>query len=178
MNTGKKLTAGIVSIIILSICLAITTAALVYSMVSVEGNLFTTGTVDINLNDNKPVINEKEFLFEPGMTVEKEFFIRNEGTAQVYYKIYLQNVTGGLAEVLEITLSDGENVLFIGTAEEFVKDIPVTAESILDAGETKTLKISFHFPEDKGNETQNLTLAFDIAADAVQTKNNPNRLFD
>lgn len=70
-KTEKKLTGGIVAIVILALCLTITTFALVYATVSVDNNLFHTGEVKINLNDGNPVIYEHEFLFEPGMTVKR-----------------------------------------------------------------------------------------------------------
>ena len=79
-KTTKKLTGGIVTIIVLAVCLCVTTVALVRATVSVDNNLFHTGSVKINLNDGKPVIQEHEFLFEPGMTVKKDFFIENEST--------------------------------------------------------------------------------------------------
>ena len=88
-KTGKKLTGGIIAIILLTVCLAITTFALVFASVSVDNNIFKTGEVKINLNDGKPVINEHEFIFEPGMTVKKDFFIENDSTWDVYYKLYL-----------------------------------------------------------------------------------------
>ena len=88
-KTAKKLTGGIITIIILVICLCITTFALVYTSVSVENNRFHTGEVKINLNDGKPVIREHEFRFEPGMTVVKSFFVENDSTWDVYYRLYL-----------------------------------------------------------------------------------------
>ena len=99
-KTAKRLTGGIIAIIVLAVCLCITTFALVYASVSVENNLFHTGEVKINLNDGKPVIQEHEFIFEPGMTVKKDFFIKNDSTWDVYYRIYLDSVSGGLADVL------------------------------------------------------------------------------
>jgi hypothetical protein len=48
---------------------------------------------------------------------------------------------------------------------------------MLQVGEKKTLSVYFHFPENRGNDTQDLTLTFNISADAVQTKNNPKRVF-
>ena len=99
-KTAKRLTGGIITIIVLAVCLCITTFALVYASVSVENNLFHTGEVKINLNDGKPVIQEHEFLFEPGMTVVKDFFVENDSTWDVYYRLYLDNVTGGLSDVL------------------------------------------------------------------------------
>ena len=41
-----------------------------------------------------------------------------------------------------------------------------------------TLKIYFHFPENEGNRNQGTKMSFDIVAEAVQTKNNPNKLFN
>lgn len=177
-KTAKKLTGGIVAIIVLAVCLVITTFALVYASVSVENNLFRTGEVKINLNDGEPVIREHEFLFEPGMTVKKDFFIENESTWDVYYRLYFDNVSGGLADVLEITVKDGDKVLCSGTANELTKQRVSAADDTLKIGQKRNLTVYFHFPEEKGNETQNLDLTFTMCAEATQTKNNPNKLFD
>lgn len=177
-RTAKKLTGGIVAIIILAVCLSITTFALVYASVSVENNLFHTGVVKINLNNGEPVIQEHEFLFEPGMTVKKDFFIENESTWDVYYKIYLDNVSGGLADVLTVTIRDGEKVLYTGTANELTRQNVIAADDTLKIGQRRSLTVIFHYPEDKGNDTQNLDLTFTMCAEAAQTKNNPNKLFD
>ena len=176
-KTAKKLTAGIVTIVILALCLSLSTFALFYTTVSVQGNVFRTGTIDINLNDSKPVIQEHEFIFEPGATIEKDFFIENDSTWSVYYRLYLDNVNGGLADVLEVTIKDGDNVLYKGTPKELNKKNVIAANDELSVGERRDLTISFYFPKEAGNSAQNLTLSFDICAEAVQTKNNPNKLF-
>ncbi len=177
-KTAKRLTGGIIAIVVLAVCLCITTFALVYASVSVENNLFHTGKVKINLNDGKPVIREHEFIFEPGMTVKKDFFIENDSSWDVYYRIYLENVSGGLADVLEITVKDGDRALYSGTASELTQQNVTAADDTLKIGQKRNLTVYFHFPEDKGNETQNLDLTFTMCAEATQTKNNPNRLFD
>ncbi len=177
-KTAKRLTGGIIAIVALAVCLCITTFALVYASVSVENNLFHTGKVKINLNDGKPVIREHEFIFEPGMTVKKDFFIENDSSWDVYYRIYLENVSGGLKDVLEITVKDGDRALYSGTASELTKQNVTAADDILKIGQKRNLTVYFHFPEDKGNETQNLDLTFTMCTEATQTKNNPNRLFD
>lgn len=175
---AKRLTGSMIAIIVLSICLCCTTFALVYSTVSVENNLFHTGIIKINLNDGKPVIEEHEFLFEPGMTVEKEFFLENQSTWDVYYRLYFSDIEGGLADVLEVSIRDGDKVLFSGKISDLTKDKVGTANDILHLRERRNLVVSFHFPEEAGNETQLLYLSFTMGADAVQTKNNPNKLFD
>ena len=177
-KTAKRLTCGIIAIVALAVCLCITTFALVYASVSVENNLFHTGKVKINLNDGKPVIREHEFIFEPGMTVKKDFFIENDSSWDVYYRIYLENVSGGLKDVLEITVKDGDRALYSGTASELTQQNVTAADDTLKIGQKRNLTVYFHFPEDKVNETQNLDLTFTMCTEATQTKNNPNRLFD
>ncbi len=177
-KTSKSLAGSIVIIVLLAIGLCVTTFALFWTSISVENNIFRTGLVKINLNDGNPVIKEHEFLFEPGMTVEKTFFIENQSTDDVYYKLYFENVEGGLAKVLLISIFDGDNELYSGTAEDLDKDSVGAADDILRLNEKKELKIVFHYPENAGNDTQNMSLSFNLGAEAVQTRNNPNRLFD
>ena len=163
---------------ILALCLTITTFALVYATVSVDNNLFHTGEVKINLNDGNPVIYEHEFLFEPGMTVKKDFFIENESTWAVYYKIYFDDIEGGLANVLDVTVTDGEKVLYSGKVNDLTRHNVTAADDTLEIGQRRNLTVFFHFPEAAGNEAQNLRLSFTLCAEATQTKNNPYRLFD
>lgn len=177
-KTSKKLTASVVTILILAVCLCITTFALVWATVSVDNNLFHTGTIKINLNDGKPVIEEHEFLFEPGMTVKKDFFIENQSTWDVYYKLYFDDIEGGLADVLDVSIKDGDAVLFEGKANELTKANVGAADDELKLNERRDLTVYFHFPEGAGNSAQNLHLTFTMNADAVQTKNNPDKLFD
>lgn len=177
-TVSKRLTGSIVLFVILLVALCITTFALVWAQVSVSNNLFHTGKVKINLNDGKPVIEEHEFVFEPGMTVKKDFFIENQSTWDVYYRLYFTDVDGGLADILEITVKDGDKVLYSGKAADLTREQVGAADDILGLNEKRTLTIYFYFPEEAANDTQNLYFAFSVNADAVQTKNNPNKLFD
>lgn len=174
----RKVTASVGGAIILAIGLSVTTYALLYPTVSVEGNFFQTGTVKINLNDDDPVIKAEEFLFEPGMTVIKEFFVENEGTIDVYYRLYFDNVEGEAADVLEITMKDGDQVLYQGKAAELTKENACLSEKVLGVGEKVWLTITFRYPKTEDNDTQRQFMDFDICADAVQTKNNPDKLFE
>lgn len=177
-KTAKKLTRAIILAVFLAICLCITTYALVMAHVSVKENRFQTGSVDINLNDGKPVIEEHEFLFEPGMTVKKDFFIQNESTCKVYYKLYFDKVTGGLANVLEITIQTGDKILYHGTAASLSNANVAAADDVLGVGERRNLTILFHYPEGADNSGQNQTLTFDLSAKAVQTRNNDKKEFE
>ena len=96
----------------------------------------------------------------------------------MYYKIYLDEVKGGLAKVLQITITDGEKILYVGTADDLSKINVKAADDTLRINEKRFLTISFHYPENAGNITQDMSLTFKLCAEAVQTKNNPDKLFD
>ena len=177
-RTSKRLVASIVAVVALAICLCITTLALLYSTVVVDSNLFQTGEVKINLNDGEPVIEAHEFLFEPGMTVEKSFFIQNEGSCDVYYRLYFENLEGGLADVLEVSVQDRDTVLYSGKASDLTQETAGTADDLLEQNERRELTISFHYPQEAGNAGQGQYLFFALSADAVQVKNNPQRMFE
>lgn len=179
-KTKRRMTTGLIAVILLSLCLTATTFAIVWATVSVENNLFQTGIVKINLNDGKPIINEEEFLFEPGATLKRDFFIENQSTWEVYYKIYMLNLEGDLADKIKVTITpkDSDTVLFEGMASELTRSRVHAPDDTLAVGERSYFTAYFHMPREVGNDGQGLTLGFDVGADAVQTKNNPNRLFD
>lgn len=164
--------------IVAILVMTVTSFALWYRSVTVGGNTFQTGVVSININDGLPVITEEDFLFEPGATIVKEFFIENESTIEVYYRIYFENLDGALQNMQEITLLDGDDVIYNGTAAGLLKENAVISEDPLDIGEKVWLTAVFHLPEDGGNAAQEEAMCFDLCADAVQTRNNPDKLFE
>ncbi len=176
----KKTAASVIAIIAVVLCLGMVVYALVTLSVSVEDNYFQTGTVEINLNDGNPVIEPDEFRFEPGMTVTKDFFVKNESTCDVYYKLYFEDVEddGGLASVLHVTVKDGNDVIIEGTLSELNRADVAVGDDILTPNEKRDLTISFYYPRSAGNATQGASLSFRFTAEAVQTANNPDRLFD
>lgn len=160
---SQKFTVSVIVIALLVLYLCITTFAV---GVAVGNDVFPAGEVKINLNDGKPVINENEFLFEPGMTVEKEFFLENQSTWDVDYKLYFDNIEGSLADVLDVTVLEGDNVLLAGKISELTRVNVGAADKVLRFNEHKNLTVLFHFPEDAGNSTQNQQLSFTVNADA------------
>ena len=171
----RKLIAAIVMALALALGLCVTTFALMNPAVSVQDNQFQMGTVKLNLNDDKPII--QAHLFEPGVTQQKTFFVKNEGTAQVYCKLYLENVQGDLADILQMTLSEGGQVLYQGKPADFTQDNAVFTSQPLDAGSRRELTVTFSYPKGAGNEGKGASLSFDVTVRGVQTKNNPDRLF-
>lgn len=181
MNEPKKLNISIATLVVLFLCLCVTAFALAYAMLRVDNNVFETGEIDIDLNGGKPVIEADEFLFEPGMTVEKSFYIKNNGTWAVYYKLYFSNVKGDLGDVLDVTIknADGDgNVLLQGKLSKLNRHNVPVAEDELQVGERRDMTIIFHFPEDAKNTAQSDNVSFALSALAVQTKNNDGKEFE
>lgn len=172
-----RMAGGIAVIVILMLCLGILTFALGYHIVTVEKNLFETGRVSINVNGGEPVIAEEEFLFEPGMTVVKNFYLENTGTCDVYYRLYFTNIEGELSNVLEVTVQDGDKILYSGIPSKLKRSVDA-ADDLLKEGEKRELTVSFHMPEKLGSEIEGSETAFDLEVEAVQAVNNPDGLFD
>ena len=175
-NISKMFAINIITIVILFLCLCVTTYAATRKSASAEG-FVQTGEVQININDGIPVIKKDDVLFEPGMTIKKNFFVKNEGSCDVYFKVYLDNVSGELADILNIKILDGTSVLFDGTPNQFTEFNTSVAENILKENEKKDLTIVIHYPEICDNLGQGYNLTFDLCAKAVQSKNNVNKDF-
>lgn len=176
-NTSRRLILNIITVIALAICLAITTYAVTRRYASSNG-IFQTGEVKININDGLPVFKNNELLLEPGMTIEKEFFVKNDGDCDVYFKVYFENVDGDLANVLNVKVFDEELILFDGSPDKFTKLKTSTSDNVLGINEKRSLKIVFHYPETADNSGQGCELSFNLCAQAVQAKNNTNKEFE
>lgn len=179
MNKAKRLSISIVTLVVLCVCLCITSFALGMAVYEVKNNSFQTGGIEIDLNGGNPVITADEFLFEPGMTVEKPFYIQNNGTWAVYYKLYFSQVSGNLGDILDVTIlnEDGEELLSGKLSALTEKNVPAL-ENELKVDERQELTVRFHFPEEEGNTYQGGSLRFELSAIAVQTKNNPDKEFE
>ncbi len=179
MSKARKLIPGMVTLVFLCLCLGITGFALGTVWQTVEDNSFQTGGIEIDLNGGQALLTQEEFLFEPGMTVEKPFYIQNNGTWAVYYKLYFTDISGELADVLEVTVLDQTGkVLLSGRLSTLTKEKLLAFDEVLEADQRRELIARFHFPEEEGNTYQNRNVQFALSATAVQTKNNPDKEFD
>ena len=167
-----------VILILTVVCLCTVSIAMAISSSEIKNNYFNTGKVDINLNDGNYVFEENEYIFEPGATVRKEFFVENNSTWEVWYKVYFDNVKGELADKLVASIYDGNTILWKGNLTELKEANVEAAEKSLLPGQKKNLVLELHLPRIENNNSQNLRVYFDILSEAVQTKNNPNKLFE
>ena len=111
-------------------------------------------------------------------SVTSAFTVENTGSADVHYRLYLENVEGALQEALTFSIYDGDKLLFTGQAKDFSKQSSCTSETPLAAGETRTLTAIVKMDESAGSAYQTAGITFDMTAEAVQAKNNPDRLFE
>lgn len=182
-KTRQKLYSSIGIAVLLSLMLSVTTYALITSIAGVEDNSFRTGSVRIDLNGGKPIFSEdrngSHMNIEPGHTLKEDFYIRNEGTADAYYRIYLKNISGDLDDILLFNLVDENgHVLFSGTAEQFDSKNAYEGEEPLAPGESITYTMTVKMPEEAGNTYKNADITFDMSADAVQVRNNDGKEFE
>jgi len=181
MDKAKRTEAGLkrcgLLILVLLLGLSLTVYAILRSEAEVKDNTFSTGKIDINLNDGVSVITEEDLRFEPGATVRKTFFLENDSTWEVYSRLYLSGVRGGLERVVEITIACGEEILYSGPAMNLNREKAVDAGTLAIA-ERREYTITLHFPEEAGNTAQEEELYFTLCADAVQSKNNPGKEFE
>ena len=175
-STHKKLIVRRSLVAVLLFCFGITSYAFSGYSMAVRQNVFTTGAIDINLNNGCAAIDQKEFNLEPGMTIVKSFFLENSGQA-AYYRIYFENIKGSLRQMVKVTLKEGADVLYSGTAADFTLRNAETAPNRIATGEKRWLQISFHLPYSCGNSAQGQTLSFVLTARAVQVKNNTDKTF-
>lgn len=175
--TEKKVKRNFLVLLIVIAALIGVTFAVAYIAVRVDNNMFRTGQVKLNLNDNKPIIGENEFLFEPGARLEKTFFVENQSTWDVWYKLYIENISGSLAESIHVKLTDGDEVIFDGPMTDLVAGSNVSSRQ-LGVLERRSLTILLTCADDAGNDMQNQMVSFDIRAICVQTKNNPSGKFE
>ncbi|RDB57122.1 hypothetical protein C1879_07780 [Paraeggerthella hongkongensis] len=149
--------------------------ALIWARASLPQSVFETGSVAVQLNDGHPVFPEGSVSLEPGSTVVREFSVGNTGTADVFYRIYLENLQGGLASALDVRVFRGETMLYQGSALGLEQRDACVSDKVLAPGQTDVLRIEVRMADGSGNGYQGEDVSFDLCAQVVQTKNNEGR---
>ena len=175
---------------LLTLGLIVTSVAITISSVEVRENVFTTGTVKLDLNGGAAVVdmtktnqnNESNFS-EPGFRIKRDFYLKNIGSAAAYYKLYAgyedtpENNALANALDVEITYKDTGVLLFSGKLSALNLSSAPVGDSSLDAGDTVWFTAVFRFSKDAGNDLQNKMLSFDLYARGTQVRNNPGKNF-
>ena len=109
--------------------------------------------------------------------MERSFTVENLSTCAVWYKIYFSNVSGEMADAVDVEIRDGDKVLASGKLNDLTEENTAAYEDALDIDGKKTLTVRFHFDENAGDALQNALLSFDFSARATQVPNNPDKKF-
>lgn len=181
--TNKKIRQNIVIIILLIIGLTITTFALMRETLQLNEHTFETGRMKINLNDGKTLrfkdVNGNEITyFEPGMNVVSDFFVKNEGTNDMYYRFYFDHVKGELADVIRVKILDGQTVILEGNMKDMDRQHAQAVDDVLAINEKKELSILFSFESGVDNRHMSKYLEFALNAEGTQVRNNINKEFN
>ncbi|MDR1628918.1 MAG: hypothetical protein LBS36_01690 [Oscillospiraceae bacterium] len=176
-KTERRLIVCLSAIAILFVMLVITTYALVYSMVALDGSFFDNAYVALDLNQGKPVFSVRDTKLAPGGSFSKPFTITNRGTVDVWYRIYLEDVRGTLAEAVDCEIYEGGELVHSGRLSELTQNGAYVSISGLAVNETRTLTAVLKMPGGTPNDYNGGWVTFDLAADAVQLRNNPGKLF-
>lgn len=125
-NILKKLTGSVVVIIILSVCLTITTFALATSL-TISGNLtISMGNIGVRFVDDEgkettdPIVEIDALGL--GDTITRDFQIQNTSSAAIYYILYFENVQGEMAKLIDVTITHDDTVLFEGKLADITEE--------------------------------------------------------
>lgn len=133
---------------------------------------FLIGTIDINLNDGRPIINENEILFIPGICYKKDLWVKNDSTYTVQYGFYLSEIKGNFNGLL-ITLKDNNNIIiYSGKVIEFTKDNISYYYETIDIDQRINLSVTFELPTETGSAYKNTNISFVLNCKAIPFKNN------
>ena len=189
-DTRRRWLSSALLTFLLTLGLIVTSVALTISSVEGRENVFTTGTVKLDLNGGAAVVdmtktnqnNESNFS-EPGFRIKRDFYLKNIGSAAAYYKLYAgyedtpENNALANALDVEITYKDTGVLLFSGKLSALNLSSAPVGDSSLDAGDTVWFTAVFRFSKDAGNDLQNKMLSFDLYARGTQVRNNPGKNF-
>lgn len=194
-DTRRRWLSSALLTVLLVLGLIVTTLA-ISTKISVE-RIFRTGTIDIEIGpedlehagepgtagdpifpENAPIGKEGSNQFaEPGMKLSRNFYVRNVGSAAVYYKLYVDEVEGSeLANVLNVTITykDSDTPLFSGKLSQLEEG--VTIERSLPAepagNALQWFTATIRFPQNEDNAVQGKVLTFRLCAGATQSAHN------
>ena len=171
MNNIKKYGVRIVFIVLILISLTCIALAVGFKDVFME-TVFQTGEVKIDLNEGEPIFDDNALDIEPNKKVIADFTVKNIGEVDCYYKVYLENIDGKIADNVVFDIYDSKNNL-IKTVNviDFTSANSIDLKTILTPQEEVSFTINAYLPSDSGNAYQTGKITFDVVAEGIQSKN-------
>lgn len=166
-KTVNKLYIYAIILAVIFACLFAASFAVSWSSTTANAAVYSSANAveNIDINGGKQIIGDDEFILEPGMTISKDYYIINNGEAPAYYGF--ADVSGKLAGAIDITLESSGKVVFSGKAEK-LNEIEGFTDDLIPAGDRRDFTITFSYPENAGNKTQNQELNFTLISDFAE----------
>ena len=123
---------------------------------------------------------ETNILFEPGVTLEREFFVENNSSIPVYYRFYFDDKDGELSKSINVKIKDKKtnNIVYDDVMSNLVRSKVKAVDNLLEIDEKREFIIYFNYLSNSDNSGQDKVLDFEFKAEATQAKNNPDKLFN
>ena len=169
-KTEKRVLAGLVAVLIAVVCLCINSLVLGPMSKSSRIGIMKGGDqaesdgepVNVDIFGGESIISNDELPINPGESLTKEFYIKNNDTADVYY--WFSDLSGKLADYLKVTLSSNGNVLYEGKASD-IAGFNTDKTYTIAPGVREDFVLTFTYPEDAGNASQKKDFNFSISCD-------------
>ena len=169
-KTEKRVLAGLAAVLIAVVCLCINSLVLGPMSKSSRIGIMRGGDqaeaegepVNVDIFGGESIISENELPINPGESLTKEFYIKNNDTSDVYY--WFSDISGKLADYLKVTLRSNGNVLYEGKASNlagFNSDKSYT----IAPGDREDFVLTFIYPEDADNASMRKEFNFSISCD-------------
>lgn len=172
----QKLIVTAAAVVIALLGIVVSSAVFSVNVVSEKDVRLSQGSFNIVLNDGKPVLGE-DILFEPGMTIRKDFTLENKGTTNSFYKIYFSELPMEVAELIHVSILDGTQTLSSATLYEMTKENAIIMNDNLLAGEKEVFTLCLELGEEIENVEQGMEYVLDMFVAAAQRDNNPEAEF-
>lgn len=182
-----KKRVALIAAIVCCLTLAVAGTMAYFTTEETAYNVISSALLDMELHDETledgelvPFPDPEEGIsgVMPGDVVSKVVYVENVGTADMYVRIKLENsVVGADGEKLsfeKISLNlDKENWTYNKEDGYYYYNEALTPEQ-----STTELFTEVKFAEEMGNEYQECTVKIDVSAQAVQSKNNGENVFE
>jgi len=117
-------------------------------------------------------LSEQEILLPamaPGDSVTNSFEIVNDGSLDMYYRVYFSDTAGELSDALTVKINGAEAV---GLASIIVDGYYIIAKELLTAGDSHSVTIEFILPTSTDSTFQGKTFSGNLVVQATQARNN------
>ena len=164
MKVNNKYTKPLIMIIALLIVALTTVASYAYFTATINGsarnNVITTGYMEVTYIDGPEVTTLENML--PGQSVTKTFSVKNTGTVEAYYDIYMNDVENTFNDksdlVFEITSEDGGTNIY---ETECPSEDGIIANTLpIGVGQTHHYTLTITFKETNDDQDDNKGVSF------------------